>query len=92
MLHVLELIETLWNVNTFSAILVIRTWRINRNIVECKLSHRGLTPRILAELIETLWNVNVSELVKGLEDTLELIETLWNVNRFKAAASLATVS
>ena len=44
------------------------------------------------ELIETLWNVNTYEEIKEAGVQLELIETLWNVNRFKAAASLATVS
>ena len=32
-----ELIETLWNVNRVSAILLKAVERINRNIVECKL-------------------------------------------------------
>ena len=63
-----------------------RTWfakgrfRINRNIVECKLGRKkgGLVGNI--ELIETLWNVN--ELMGWEENATveELIETLWNVN------------
>ena len=57
---IFELIETLWNVNILTVIAPILTsFRINRNIVECKLIpavsvsvSRGI------ELIETLWNVN----------------------------------
>ena len=31
-----ELIETLWNVNSFDTVSATGTTRINRNIVECK--------------------------------------------------------
>ena len=39
--------------------------------MECKLkSLLFIYLKPFKELIDTLWNVNVSELVKGLEDTL----------------------
>ena len=54
--------------------------RINRNIVECKLSRFSCNIIGIRELIETLWNVN-NKKAKEISDRLqELIETLWNVN------------
>ncbi len=66
-----ELIDTLWNVNyykytqeTYGTMELIDTlWNVNT--IKCSLKHSRKP-----ELIDTLWNVNVSELVKGLEDTL----------------------
>ena len=57
----LELIETLWNVNTSAAEEPSGDAQgINRNIVECKWQLAAKINRILRqELIETLWNVNV---------------------------------
>ena len=57
-----------------------RQWRINRNIVECKLSILSKISQTSFELIETLWNVNVCLVVNLFFAVQELIETLWNVN------------
>ena len=43
--------------------LIDTLWNVNNKKAK-EISDR------LQELIDTLWNVNVSELVKGLEDTL----------------------
>ena len=54
--------------------------RINRNIVECKVSMGGLGNSMgTPVLIETLWNVktNIKELIPLCR--MVLIETLWNV-------------
>ena len=57
---ILVLIETLWNVKFFFCLLVSDSgYRINRNIVECKV---WFIPELLCELIvliETLWNVKI---------------------------------
>ena len=77
-----ELIETLWNVNSITAITCPdRASRINRNIVECKLCRPRPCYLLLCELIETLWNVNdyMNNAVYLICER-ELIETLWNVN------------
>ena len=54
----LVLIETLWNVKKYSPrSLAAKDYRINRNIVECKV-HRMLYGQYWKTvLIETLWNV-----------------------------------
>ena len=53
------LIETLWNVKKIrKPLILLHGNRINRNIVECKVSYA--TPQQIgasAVLIETLWNV-----------------------------------
>ena len=55
----MELIETLWNVNTISPSVGSSGTGINRNIVECKCNGDVLTwESETPELIETLWNVN----------------------------------
>ena len=54
-----ELIETLWNVNSYQKNIYNRKKRgINRNIVECKSQQSTVIEHIRSELIETLWNVN----------------------------------
>ena len=54
-----ELIETLWNVNIYDQFNIDpHTFRINRNIVECKYTHNLYDNLHYLELIETLWNVN----------------------------------
>ena len=79
--NLLELIETLWNVNVSSGSNVtINGQRINRNIVECKYDWNIVTRYGTYELIETLWNVNTVCLDELTEEQIELIETLWNVN------------
>ena len=55
----LELIETLWNVNIIEKGFVkLVGMRINRNIVECKCDGAIEEAKPKRELIETLWNVN----------------------------------
>ena len=63
---------------------IIFRFRINRNIVECKLAGKYTKKEFEAwlELIETLWNVNSAEDEKEKNDNPELIETLWNVNLY----------
>ena len=78
----LELIDTLWNVNSF---ILEKTppelSRINRYIMECKcISWVIIIIHFFKELIDTLWNVNTPLWgVIGHPDR-ELIDTLWNVN------------
>ena len=77
-----ELIDTLWNVNSITAItcpdsakeLIDTLWNVN-------VSSDGNVTIDGQELIDTLWNVNpygpdISCIVT------ELIDTLWNVNLF----------
>ena len=55
----LELIETLWNVNDKIKEKVREVLTgINRNIVECKFVSLHSVRNDYSELIETLWNVN----------------------------------
>ena len=55
----LELIETLWNVNDKIKEKVREVLTgINRNIVECQYLFHIRQYYLLHELIETLWNVN----------------------------------
>ena len=79
--RVLELIETLWNVNIGQMFVNGEAaLRINRNIVECKFGQWVVNLSTLWELIETLWNVNhFGQCTIGIGSP-ELIETLWNVN------------
>ena len=53
-----ELIDTLWNVNSFDTVSATGTTRINRYIMECKCKNLNLLRAVLTELIDTLWNVN----------------------------------
>ena len=81
----LELIETLWNVNSSATIFsVVIGDGINRNIVECKLFLRWRFDQCNFELIETLWNVNEADLIACPALVCELIETLWNVNNWRS--------
>ena len=51
----------MWNVNCRNyRRIVIFHFRINRNIVECKLRLPNYLIYLIAELIETLWNVNLT--------------------------------
>ena len=54
----LVLIETLWNVKSFttSSVMLLLS-SINRNIVECKDISITADGEVLEVLIETLWNV-----------------------------------
>ena len=57
--EILELIETLWNVNKAGSVRKRKSrLGINRNIVECKCNGYIINRLLCAELIETLWNVN----------------------------------
>ena len=77
-----ELIETLWNVNSFDTVSATGTIRINRNIVECKyICPKSFVMPGISELIETLWNVNNCSNMDNPREEPELIETLWNVNK-----------
>ena len=62
------LIETLWNVKSFSKIKqVIFNLRINRNIMECKVSYGEEDGSgDIKVLIETLWNVKLSHLLDDM--------------------------
>ena len=60
--------------------------------MECKSERKLYGVWLYNELIDTLWNVNNMLKVTMKQYENELIDTLWNVNRFKAVASLATVS
>ena len=53
-----ELIDTLWNVNDAGYVSNVLKIRINRYIMECKLSISIHFLFPFAELIDTLWNVN----------------------------------
>ena len=57
------------------------SFRINRNIVECKLPLITSINLCVFELIETLWNVNEEPEEPEQKPKKELIETLWNVNK-----------
>ena len=52
----MELIETLWNVNTRRIAVITTLSRINRNIVECKF-----TRNTIAAIINTRINRNIVE-------------------------------
>ena len=54
----LELIDTLWNVNDDIVYLVFCAKRINRYIMECKFCFSSSWLFFVFELIDTLWNVN----------------------------------
>ena len=77
----MELIDTLWNVNTLVEFIEDASNRINRYIMECKcISWVIIIIHFFKELIDTLWNVNTPLWgVIGHPDR-ELIDTLWNVN------------
>ena len=62
--------------------------RINRYIMECKLSLKKTPFPRLYELIDTLWNVNLAGGCEYLAMEVELIDTLWNVNRPEYVARL----
>ena len=69
----LELIETLWNVN--SGMWVMRRnnrIRINRNIVECKYNSDSDLYLDNVELIETLWNVNFFKESKYVDEEMRI--------------------
>ena len=75
------LIETLWNVNCDDwGGWVYASYRINRNIVECKYNLKIAICCEADVLIETLWNVNISTNAGLKVLSCVLIETLWNVN------------
>ena len=65
--------------------------RINRYIMECKLSYGINKGRFFTELIDTLWNVNLVRWYGYTADTLELIDTLWNVNLFLPCSLLPSM-
>ena len=64
LLRILELIETLWNVNSFKIVtqaelcaeLIETLWNVN-------VERKATISNKRSELIETLWNVNLSESV-----------------------------
>ena len=58
--------------------------RINRNIMECKVRFRDISPVACAVLIETLWNVKTLGTLTVNSVAGVLIETLWNVKRAQA--------
>ena len=60
-----ELIDTLWNVNDAGYVSNVLKIRINRYIMECKLSISIHFLFPFAELIDTLWNVNGKQVTKG---------------------------
>ena len=76
-----ELIDTLWNVNAFTSPNSTSALRINRYIMECKLSRhlrcRKATWGINRYIMECKYTHN---LYNNLH-YLELIDTLWNVNQ-----------
>ena len=53
--------------------------RINRNIMECKVSSGRDGFSFGVVLIETLWNVKLSVRYENTYEVIVLIETLWNV-------------
>ena len=55
---IIELIDTLWNVNSKTSKQTSLTNRINRYIMECKLNLLLVLIQTQFELIDTLWNVN----------------------------------
>mgnify|MGYP000445847736 CR=1 FL=1 len=56
--ELIELIDTLWNVNEVSSAVSKASSRINRYIMECKFDDLGSLTEEYIELIDTLWNVN----------------------------------
>ena len=60
---------------------MVKSQRINRYIMECKLVKEPAQKAWELELIDTLWNVNIRDegTVQDIAD--ELIDTLWNVNK-----------
>ena len=84
------LIETLWNVKNYTATELTKgTYRINRNIVECKVLHCGQKNwfchiRINRNIVEckALWTTFLT-----FSCFLVLIETLWNVKRGQVIAT-----
>ena len=75
-----ELIDTLWNVNQKKRVFLAILMRINRYIMECKLSSGNKALKYFLELIDTLWNVNQISHIRIAFAKSELIDTLWNVN------------
>ena len=59
----MELIDTLWNVNTAAVAARSLSVGINRYIMECKLIIMHLEDIAILELIDTLWNVNENVIV-----------------------------
>ena len=57
------LIETLWNVKSNQREVDACKYRINRNIVECKVLNYRKIDLICSVLIETLWNVKSTETI-----------------------------
>ena len=77
----MELIDTLWNVNTLVEFIEDASNRINRYIMECKcISWVIIIIHFFKELIDTLWNVNTTIMNEFIKKVSELIDTLWNVN------------
>ena len=58
-LYDIELIDTLWNVNTYLVTIKKLKSGINRYIMECKCASISFTRSYSFELIDTLWNVNL---------------------------------
>ncbi len=59
--ELIELIDTLWNVNEVSSAVSKASSRINRYIMECKLDKKKFrNEKVKPELIDTLWNVNLT--------------------------------
>ena len=58
------LIETLWNVKQILLMKSLKfLQRINRNIMECKVTVKSGFPCLATVLIETLWNVKFGPLM-----------------------------
>ena len=77
----MELIDTLWNVNMDANRYKQRyVPRINRYIMKCKFSTSAHRNFRYWELIDTLWNVNGNTRDIREGELSELIDTLWNVN------------
>ena len=66
--------------------------RINRYIMECKLSLGKVAKNLSNELIDTLWNVNCVAGNPCVAVNPELIDTLWNVNTYMLMMSDARTS
>ena len=77
------LIETLWNVKTERLSNKTICLRINRNIVECKVTCIKQRFLQIVVLIETLWNVKILHWYRSSNIQTVLIETLWNVKTMK---------
>ena len=76
----LELIDTLWNVNALIVCYLFCHCGINRYIMECKCIIKRIRNGRGIELIDTLWNVNEKSFSRKCGQRFELIDTLWNVN------------